>query len=90
VFPTIFEVDQEASVTQEEILGPVLCVMQARDFEDALCASPTTTPTDSTVASTARTATTSSGRHEFNADTFYFNRKITGTLVGMQPLAAST
>jgi 1-pyrroline-5-carboxylate dehydrogenase len=24
-------------------------------------------------------------RHEFNADTFYFNRKITGTLVGMQP-----
>src|ERR671916_1711399 len=34
--PTIFEVEQRSRVAQEEIFGPVLSVIEARDFEDAL------------------------------------------------------
>src|SRR3712207_9159463 len=34
--PTIFEVEQRSRVAQEEIFGPVLSVIEARDFDDAL------------------------------------------------------
>src|SRR3712207_8623213 len=34
--PTIFEVEQRSRVAQEEIFGPVLSVIVARDFDDAL------------------------------------------------------
>src|SRR5918911_2285616 len=36
VSPTLFEVDPKARVAREEIFGPVLSVIRARDFEDAL------------------------------------------------------
>src|SRR3712207_1305353 len=36
VSPTIFEVGREARVAQEEIFGPVLSVIKARDFDNAL------------------------------------------------------
>jgi len=37
VEPTVFaEVEEEHTVAQEEIFGPVLAIMRARDFEDAL------------------------------------------------------
>ncbi|MDQ3863879.1 MAG: aldehyde dehydrogenase family protein, partial [Actinomycetota bacterium] len=36
ISPTIFEVDRDARVAQEEIFGPVLSVLKARDFDEAL------------------------------------------------------
>jgi aldehyde dehydrogenase (NAD+) len=36
ITPTIFGVDPEARVAQEEIFGPVLSAIKARDFEEAL------------------------------------------------------
>src|ERR671911_303729 len=36
VSPTIFEVERDATVAREEIFGPVLSVIKARDFDEAL------------------------------------------------------
>ena len=37
VEPTVFaDVTQEMTIAREEIFGPVLAVMRARDFEDAM------------------------------------------------------
>src|SRR3989454_10021500 len=34
--PTVFAVDRKARLAQEEIFGPVLCVLKARDYDDAI------------------------------------------------------
>src|SRR5829696_6708150 len=36
ISPTIFEVEREARVAREEIFGPVLSVIKASDFDEAL------------------------------------------------------
>jgi acyl-CoA reductase-like NAD-dependent aldehyde dehydrogenase len=36
VSPTIFAVEPDATVAREEIFGPVLSVLKARDFDEAL------------------------------------------------------
>ncbi len=83
--PTLFEVDPKARVAQEEIFGPVLSVIQARDFEDALRIA-----NDNPYGLTGGVYSKNRdhlelARHEFNAGNVYFNRKITGALVGVQP-----
>src|ERR687894_21635 len=85
VSPTLFEVDPKARVAQEEIFGPVLSVIQARDFEDALRIA-----NDNPYGLTGGVYSKNRdhlelARHEFNAGNVYFNRKITGALVGVQP-----
>src|ERR687886_318543 len=85
VSPTVFEVDPEARVAQEEIFGPVLSVIRARDFEDALAIA-----NDNPYGLTGGVYSRSRdhlelARREFNAGNIYFNRKITGALVGVQP-----
>jgi 1-pyrroline-5-carboxylate dehydrogenase len=83
--PTLFEVDSRARVAQEEIFGPVLSVMQARDFDDALRIA-----NDNPYGLTGGVYSKNRdhlelARREFNAGNVYFNRKITGALVGVQP-----
>jgi 1-pyrroline-5-carboxylate dehydrogenase len=85
VSPTLFEVDPKARVAQEEIFGPVLSVIKARDFEDALSIA-----NDNPYGLTGGVYSKNRdhlelARHEFNAGNVYFNRKITGALVGVQP-----
>jgi 1-pyrroline-5-carboxylate dehydrogenase len=85
VSPTLFEVDPKARVAQEEIFGPVLSVIQARDFEDALRIA-----NDNPYGLTGGVYSKNRdhlelARHEFRAGNVYFNRKITGALVGVQP-----
>jgi 1-pyrroline-5-carboxylate dehydrogenase len=83
--PTVFEVDPKARVAQEEIFGPVLSVIQARDFEDALrIANENPYGLTGGVYSKNRDHL-ELARREFNAGNVYFNRKITGALVGVQP-----
>src|SRR2546422_10811751 len=36
IAPTIFEVDRKKRLAQEEIFGPVLSVLKAEDYEDAV------------------------------------------------------
>jgi len=85
VSPTLFEVDPEARVAQEEIFGPVLSVIQARDFAGALRIA-----NDNPYGLTGGVYSKNRdhlelARHELRAGNVYFNRKITGALVGVQP-----
>jgi 1-pyrroline-5-carboxylate dehydrogenase len=84
--PTIFaDVPQSASVACEEIFGPVLSVMRAKDFDDALAiANATVYGLTGGVISQDRTRL-ERARREFNVGNLYLNRKITGALVGVQP-----
>ena len=83
--PTIFEVEPDSRVAREEIFGPVLSVIEARDFEDALrIANDNPYGLTGGVYSKNREHL-ERARHEFRAGNVYFNRKITGALVGVQP-----
>jgi 1-pyrroline-5-carboxylate dehydrogenase len=83
--PTVFEVKPEARVAQEEIFGPVLSVIPARDFDEALrIANDNPYGLTGGVYSKNRDHL-ERARHEFKAGNVYFNRTITGALVGVQP-----
>jgi RHH-type proline utilization regulon transcriptional repressor/proline dehydrogenase/delta 1-pyrroline-5-carboxylate dehydrogenase len=84
--PTIFgDVTESATIAQEEIFGPVLAVMKARDLNDAL-----------RIANGIKYALTGGlysrsprsierCKREFRVGNLYINRKITGALVDRQP-----
>jgi 1-pyrroline-5-carboxylate dehydrogenase len=85
VSPTIFEVERDATVAREEIFGPVLSVIKARDFDEALRVA-----NDSPYGLTGGVYSKNRdnlerARREFKAGNVYFNRGITGALVGVQP-----
>jgi len=86
VEPTIFaDVDRKAVIAQEEIFGPVLAVIKAKDFEDAL-----EIVNGTEYGLTGSLYTTNPKKMEIAADRFhvgnlYFNRKSTGAMVGGHP-----
>ena len=84
--PTVFaDVPQSASIACEEIFGPVVSVMKAKDFDHALeIANATVYGLTGGVISKSR-ARLEQARREFQVGNLYFNRKITGALVGIQP-----
>ncbi|WP_291429733.1 L-glutamate gamma-semialdehyde dehydrogenase [Deinococcus sp.] len=86
VQPTIVgDVKRGARLAQEEIFGPVVSVIRAQDWQDALdIANSTEYGLTGGVCSRDR-ARLEQARHEFEAGNLYFNRKITGAIVGVQP-----
>ncbi len=85
ISPTIFETEGDSRIAQEEIFGPVLSVIRSRDFEDALkIANSTPYGLTGGVYSKNRDHL-EKARHELRAGNVYFNRTITGALVGVQP-----
>lgn len=86
IAPTIFaDVPQSATIACEEIFGPVVSVMKAKDFDSALdMANATVYGLTGGVISKSR-ARLEKARREFNVGNLYLNRKITGALVGVQP-----
>ena len=84
--PTIFaDVDRDARIAQEEIFGPVLAVIRARNFDDALeIANGTEYGLTGALYSRDRLRL-ERARHEFHVGNLYFNRKCTGALVGVEP-----
>jgi 1-pyrroline-5-carboxylate dehydrogenase len=86
VKPTIYsEVDSGARIAREEIFGPVLSVLKARDFDEALKIA-NDTPYGLTGGVYSRNRDhLEQARTEFKAGNVYFNRGITGALVGVQP-----
>src|SRR5262249_32716502 len=86
VGPHIFvDVPPRARIGQEEIFGPVLAVIKARDFGDALKIA-----NDTRYALTGGVFSRSPGnlkraRAEFEVGNLYLNRGITGALVERQP-----
>jgi 1-pyrroline-5-carboxylate dehydrogenase len=84
--PTIFgDVAPNARLAQEEIFGPVLAVIRARDFDHALeIANGTEYGLTGAIYSQNR-ARLERARREFHVGNLYFNRKCTGALVGVHP-----
>ena len=84
--PTIFAgVDPQARLAQHEIFGPVLSVLRASDFDDALeIANGTEFGLTGGLYSRDR-GRIERARREFHVGNLYINRKITGALVGVQP-----
>jgi RHH-type proline utilization regulon transcriptional repressor/proline dehydrogenase/delta 1-pyrroline-5-carboxylate dehydrogenase len=81
----IADVSPRAVVAQEEIFGPVLAVLKARDFAEALEIA-LGTPYALTGGLYSRSpAHIERARQEFRVGNLYINRKITGALVGRQP-----
>jgi 1-pyrroline-5-carboxylate dehydrogenase len=84
--PTVIaDVDPHARVAQEEIFGPVLAVIKAKDFDDALH-----------IANDTEYGLTGSlysndpqrierAKEDYFVGNLYFNRKSTGALVGVHP-----
>lgn len=84
--PTIFaDVDPKARIAQEEIFGPVLAFIKARDFDHALeIANNTEYGLTGSVICRDRLKL-EKAREEFFVGNLYFNRKCTGALVGVHP-----
>ena len=86
VGPHIFaEVPPTAVIAQEEIFGPVLAVMKARDLDEALAIA-NGTPYALTGGLYSRSpANIQRVKRQFKVGNLYINRKITGALVARQP-----
>lgn len=84
--PTIIaDVKPGDTISQEEIFGPVLAVIKAKDFEDALrIANNTQYGLTGAVYSKNKKKLKECGK-EFFVGNLYYNRKCTGALVGVHP-----
>ena len=86
VGPHVFtEVQPEHRLANEEIFGPVLAVLRARDFEHALQVANETGYKLTGGVFSRRPAHLERARREFRVGNLYLNRGITGALVGRQP-----
>ncbi|HEY2913040.1 MAG TPA: aldehyde dehydrogenase family protein, partial [Candidatus Angelobacter sp.] len=84
--PTVIaDIAPMARISQEEIFGPVLAVIKARNFDDALqIANNTEFGLTGAVYSTSRDKL-EKARTDFHVGNLYFNRKCTGAMVGAHP-----
>ncbi|MGA1223377.1 MAG: proline dehydrogenase family protein [Phycisphaerales bacterium] len=86
VGPTIFSgVRPDARIAREEIFGPVLAVMHARDFDEALAMANAPEYKLTGGVFSRRPEHLARARREFRVGNLYLNRGITGALVGRQP-----
>jgi len=85
--PTVFaDVPEDSRLAQEEIFGPLLSVIRARDYAHALAiANNTEYGLTGGVYSRDRRHL-EQARAEFEVGNLYFNRKITGAMVGARLL----
>ncbi len=86
VEPTIFDgIKSGDRLGQEEIFGPVLSLLKAKDFDEALnIANDTVYGLTGSVYSN-NWANLEKSRREFHVGNLYFNRKSTSALVGVHP-----
>jgi 1-pyrroline-5-carboxylate dehydrogenase len=84
--PTVFgDVPADARIAQEEIFGPVLALIRAKDFDDALdIANGTEYGLTGAVYSQDR-ARLERAMREYHVGNLYLNRKCTGAMVGVNP-----
>jgi 1-pyrroline-5-carboxylate dehydrogenase len=84
--PTVIaDVAPDATIAQEEIFGPVLAVIKAKDFDDAMEIANNTEfgLTGSLYSSDEKKI--ERARNDFFVGNLYFNRKSTGAMVGGHP-----
>ena len=86
VEPTVIaDVDPRATIAQEEIFGPVLAIIKAKDFDDALRIANDTQFGLTGAVFTENEEKLARASEEFFVGNLYLNRKCTGALVGVHP-----
>jgi 1-pyrroline-5-carboxylate dehydrogenase len=86
VEPTVIaDVDPHATIAQEEIFGPVLAIIKAKDFDDALFIANDTPFGLTGAVFTDNPQKIERAEEEFFVGNLYVNRKCTGALVGVHP-----
>jgi RHH-type proline utilization regulon transcriptional repressor/proline dehydrogenase/delta 1-pyrroline-5-carboxylate dehydrogenase len=84
--PAIFsEIEPQHRLAQEEIFGPVLAVIRARDFDDALRIAKQSSYALTGGLFSRSPAHIEEARRELRVGNLYINRGITGAVVGRQP-----
>ncbi|HET6669045.1 MAG TPA: L-glutamate gamma-semialdehyde dehydrogenase [Pyrinomonadaceae bacterium] len=84
--PTVIaDVKPGDTIEQQEIFGPVLAVIKANDFDDALKIANDTEFGLTGALYSADEAKLDRAREEFHVGNLYLNRKCTGALVGVHP-----
>ncbi len=81
----VADVDPTSKLAQEEIFGPVLAVLRARDFAHALALANGTEYALTGGVYSRSPAHIARARADFDVGNLYVNRKITGALVSRQP-----
>lgn len=86
VQPTVIaDVAPKSRIAQEEIFGPVLAVVKAKDFDEALEIANNTEYGLTGAVYTNDRKRLDRAANEFHVGNLYFNRKCTGALVGGHP-----
>jgi RHH-type transcriptional regulator, proline utilization regulon repressor / proline dehydrogenase / delta 1-pyrroline-5-carboxylate dehydrogenase len=86
VGPVIFtDVDPQDAIAQEEIFGPVLVVMKAPDFDQALAIANGTNYALTGGLYSRTPSHIDRAKQEFEVGNLYINRSITGAIVARQP-----
>jgi 1-pyrroline-5-carboxylate dehydrogenase len=84
--PTVIaDVKPGATIEQEEIFGPVLAVIKAENYDDALKIANDTQFGLTGAVYSSDEAKLHRARKEFHVGNLYLNRKCTGALVGVHP-----
>lgn len=86
VQPTVFDdIAPKARIAQEEIFGPVLAIIRAKDFDEALAIANDTEYGLTGACYSRNPAKIARAREEFFVGNLYLNRKCTGAMVGCHP-----
>ena len=86
VQPTVIaDVDPKATISQEEIFGPVLAVIKSKNFEEALAIANNTEFGLTGAVYTLSDDKIEVAKREFHVGNLYINRKCTGAIVGAHP-----
>ena len=84
--PTVIaDVKPDARIAQEEIFGPVLAVIKAKSYDDALAIANGTDYGLTGAVYTRNPEKIERARREFFVGNLYINRKCTGAIVGAHP-----
>jgi 1-pyrroline-5-carboxylate dehydrogenase len=84
--PTVIaDVDPMATISQEEIFGPVLAVIKSRNFEHGIEIANNTEFGLTGAAYTSSPEKIAYAKREFHVGNLYINRKCTGAIVGAHP-----
>lgn len=84
--PTVIaDVDPKATIAQEEIFGPVLAIIKARDFDHALEIANNTEFGLTGAVYTKNKKKLEKAKQQFFCGNLYLNRKCTGAMVGAHP-----
>lgn len=86
VGPTIFaDVPPDHALAREEIFGPVLAIIRAKDYDEALRIANSSVYKLTGGVYSRKPSNLERARRDFRVGNLYLNRGITGALVGRQP-----